>query len=92
MITLGLGSAICVCVCFAVFYWTFQMKFSLGELSASLMLLTEKNAVLELKIRQKETGVAERMDELIDRMQKVSSIQYLAPENVAVSSSESPRP
>ena len=68
------------------------MKFSLGELSASLMLLTEKNAVLELKIRQKETGVAERMDELIDRMQKVSSIQYLAPENVAVSSSESPRP
>ena len=60
---------------FILFYWTFQMRFSLVEFTSLAAVLTKKNVALELDVRRQETALGTSENDEIKDMVKVSKIR-----------------
>lgn len=66
-------------------YYFFAVGMALRSRTAMLRDLDDSNVALELRIQAKETAFASDHKDVLESMQKISSIKYLTPANVAVS-------
>lgn len=87
VITIGLGSVIALSVAayLVSMYYFFAVGMALRSRTEMLRDLDNSNVALELRIQTKETGFALEHKDVLESMQKISSIKYLAPANMAVS-------
>lgn len=82
-VVIGIGIAILIYV--GTSLWTFNLKTIIEEKNKRLIEMTEKNISFELALRRNERTFTETHKDVINAMEKISSIRYLQPTNVVVS-------
>lgn len=75
----------CVVTYIAALYWTFQLGFTIQKNGGEEPTWEEANIRLEFKKQQKILELARGRQEVLQHMEKVSGVRYIAPTNVAVS-------
>ena len=63
---------------------SFHAGIELRAINARVSEETRETTQLELAFREQEANFAERHADMLGRMEKISSVKYLAPENVAM--------
>lgn len=69
----------------ASLYYFFALGVRIDKSAYIIKQLTEENMLLEVKQQRKEALFADEHKDILQSMEKISSIIYLRPENVAVS-------
>ncbi len=69
----------------AVLFLTFDLGFKIQAAEREFVKLKDAAATLELKIQKEETSFIENHKDVLESMERVSSIKYLTIDNFAVS-------